>query len=341
MPIIGKNIAQIAQICLQLGGTHSHALAIARAIYRKRVSAYSEISGVPLALLRQMEALHPIGLQPYAHSALSSDGSSKYLHVNALGQSYESVLMPSAKRTTLCISSQAGCKMGCKFCLTGKMGFNGNLTTADILNQMLCLPESPAPNRLVIMGMGEPLDNYSEIEKSLEIINAEWGLAFGRSNITLSTVGLVDQLPRLLASRTCNVAVSLHSPFREQRMELMPIERTNPIAQVVQIIKENPLPKPLRISFEYVALAGVNTSSAHAAATAQLLAGIKCHLNVIAWNAHHDAQFSAPSSSELHNFIHHLKANGVLVAVRAPRAADIGAACGQMTGKHLPFSSCD
>jgi len=224
--------------------------------------------------------------------------------------------------------------MGCDFCLTGKIGFKGNLSALDIVNQLLSILESKKVNKLVIMGMGEPFDNFIEVQKAVEILTSQWGLAFGASNITISTVGLLDPLKNFLNKPFCNLAISLNNPFSDERKEIMPIESSNPIFDVVDLIRNNPLKKPLRISFEYVALSGINLSERHALALADLLVGIKCHLNIIRWNSHNGSPYNSPTDLELNAFISCLNKNGVLTAIRQSRGQDIGAACGQMAGNN-------
>ena len=259
-------------------------------------------------------------------------GRETFLFQNYQGQQFESVFMPSTKRNTLCISTQSGCRMGCDFCLTGKIDFKGNLLAQDILNQYFSIPDQEKINRIVIMGMGEPFDNFTEVKKAVEILTAEWGVAFGAANITLSTVGLHEPLRQFLENPFCNLAISLNNPFSEERKSLMPIESTNPIAKVVNLIKAKPLKKPLRVSFEYVALSGINTDEKYAKAIAELLDGIKYHLNIICWNSHNGSKFKSPSELELNVFISCLNKHGVLTSVRQSRGQDIGAACGQMAG---------
>lgn len=223
--------------------------------------------------------------------------------------------------------------MGCRFCMTGSIGFKGNLTSRDILNQLLSIPNSKEVNRIVIMGMGEPLDNFDEVLRAIKILTADWGCAFGKTNITLSSVGILNELENFLNNPVCNLAISLHSPFHEERSNLMPIEKSNPIEEVVNLIRNNPLPKPLRVSFEYVALSGVNLSCSHALAISELLKGIPCHLNIIPWNSHENAKFNTPKDEELQLFIVQLNSLGVLTSVRKSMASEIGAACGQMAGR--------
>lgn len=332
-PLLGKSIGEIETAVLELGGTTNHAQKLIKWLYKHTISSFEEINTIPLTLRKAIDSKYSIGQYPPIAVNESSDSTRKFLFENKQDQRFEAVYMPDDKRNTLCISTQSGCRMGCKFCLTGKIGFNGNLTSLDIVNQLYSIREKEEVNRLVIMGMGEPFDNYPKVEKAIKIFTAQWGFAFGASNITLSSVGIKSQLEKFLQKPFCNLAISLHSPFPDERKELMPIENSNPISEVINILKENPIKKPLRLSFEYVALGGINTSERHANAIAELLHGLKYHLNIICWNSHDGSIYNSPTNIELNTFISCLNSNGVLTAVRKSRGKDIGAACGQMAGR--------
>jgi len=330
--LLGKTLKEITEVVLRLNGQAEYALEIAKWIYKKEASTFDEIVSIPLSFRILLKKSYCIGNYNPTQIGESTDKTRKYLFENDRGQRFESVYMPSPKRNTLCISTQSGCRMGCEFCLTGKIGFNGNLSTLDILNQYVSIPEREKINRIVIMGMGEPFDNFSEVKEAVDILTSEWGAAFGSSNITLSTVGLHEPLKEFLEKPFCNLAISLNNPFRDERKSIMPIEGTNPIAEAVKLIKANPLKKPLRVSFEYVALSRRNTEERHAKAIAELLNGISYHLNIICWNSHEGSSYNSPTELELKAFISCLNKYGVLTSVRQSRGQDIGAACGQMAG---------
>lgn len=330
--ILGKTLDEIYEIVLELNGQSGHALEISKYLYRKDISSFNEMVSIPISLRNSLELNFSIGKHSPMLVTHASDNTCKYLFENNERLQFESVYMPSQKRNTLCISTQSGCKMGCDFCLTGKIGFKGNLLAQDIINQFLSIPERKKINRIVIMGMGEPFDNFREVKKAVEILTAEWGCAFGASNITISTVGLGEPLKEFLRNPFCNLAISLNSPFSEERKRLMPIESSNPIIETVKLIRKKPLKKPLRVSFEYVALSGINTTENHAKAIAELLYGIKCHLNIIRWNSHDGSLFGPPDELELNTFINCLGKHGILTSIRQSRGQDIGAACGQMAG---------
>ena len=332
-PLLGKNLEEINKLLFELIGNKDQSKGIAISIYKRNISSFQEINSIPLKLRKILEEKFSSGKYLPIDTVHSIDSTVKYLFQNEAKQRFETVYMPSLKRNTLCVSTQSGCRMGCSFCITGKIGFKGNLSTLDILNQYLIIPEWKKVNRIVLMGMGEPFDNYDIVEKAVKILTSQWGCSFGASNITISTIGIFDQLERFLEKPFCNLAISLHSPFSEERQLLMVIEKTNPIAEIIELLKKKPIQKPLRLSFEYVALGGINTSKKHANAISELLSGLKYHLNIICWNKHEGSMYNSPTELELKAFISCLNKNGVLTTVRESRGQDIEAACGQMAGK--------
>lgn len=331
--IIGLNVDGIKAFLISRGVDSLYGERISRWIYRKKIESLSEINDIPRSVIDAIvssfgDILSDLTINRFP----GTDGSVRYLYTNAEGQSYESIFMDNGKRKTLCISTQAGCRMGCRFCMTGSIGFKGNLSVRSIVEQFLAIPERKLVNRLVIMGMGEPFDNYDEVSKALEIFTSDWGFAFGKANITLSTVGVLSGLEKFLKQPGCNLAISLHSPFPDERAQLLPSENKNPIVEVVALLKKYPLFKPLRLSVEYVALSGINLSEGHAKAVAELLRGLKYHINIIPWNEHHAADFKQPSTEELKKFTRWLNQNGVLWTIRQSKGHEVGAACGQMAG---------
>lgn len=333
--ILGKTYKEVLALALDQAGTEEHALEVLKSIYKRGIFSFDEIFQIPIKAREKFKKEFKIVTSTPVCKTNASDGTIKYLVENGDGQQFETVFMPSSKRNTLCISTQSGCRMGCKFCLTGKIEFKGSLSAGDILNQYLSIPERKVVNRIVIMGMGEPFDNFEEVKKAVTILTANWGAAFGASNITISSVGLHEPLAEFLKNPFCNLAISLNNPFSKERQSLMPIEASNPIIKTVELIKASPLPKPLRISFEYVALSSENISVRHALAIASLLNGVNCHLNIIRWNSHKNSAFKSPSETELKAFIDCLNINGVRTTIRNSRGQDIGAACGQMVGTKL------
>jgi len=327
--LLGKTKAELVLVIKKFGGTKEHARILANYLYKKKSTNLNSIKEIPLDIRKKLAVKYSTGHYPYQESVASMDGTIKYLFKNTQGLFFETAYMPGDKRNTLCISTQSGCKMGCTFCMTGKLGYYGNLKSKDIINQILSIPERDKVNRIVLMGMGEPLDNFKEVKKALKILNANWGFAFGKAKITLSTIGIHSQLEKFLAEPLCNLALSLNSPFSTERANLMPIEHTDPISNIIELIRKNPLPRPLRVSFEYVALGNTNISKKHAKEIGQMLKGIPCHLNLIPLNSVNSI-YSRPNQKEMNRFVKDLNGFDVLVSIRESRGQDIGAACGQL-----------
>jgi 23S rRNA (adenine2503-C2)-methyltransferase len=266
------------------------------------------------------------------------DGTVKFLFGLSDGASIESVLIPEARRLTLCISTQAGCGFGCAFCATAVLGLKRNLTASEIVDQVIeasrDLLSGARITHVVLMGMGEPLANYAQTTAAIEIItDGEWGLGISPRRVTLSTVGLVPQIEKLMEETRVNLAVSLHAPTDELRAELMPVNRKYSLEQLLECCRKLPLPRRKRITFEYVLLGGVNDSEAQARQLAQVLRGIPSKVNVIPFNPHPGSKFLRPAAEQIDRFQEVLRAEGVQVNVRRPRGDDIQAACGQLQGE--------
>jgi 23S rRNA (adenine2503-C2)-methyltransferase len=274
---------------------------------------------------------YEIGLSAPVNESKSSDGTKKYLY-NILNDKYiEAAYIPDDDRATICVSSQAGCKMGCIFCMTGKQGFQGNLSSNEILNQFRSLPEFLTLTNIVYMGMGEPLDNIIEVLKSLDILTSEWGYAWSPTRITVSTVGIIAGIKEFLEKSRCHLAVSLHSPFDEERRMLMPVQRTNSVKEVLDIIRGFDFNNQRRVSFEYILFKGMNDTPAHLKELARILNGIKCRINIIRFHPIPGSEFQSPNLGTTINFKEALNAKGILTTIRASRGVDIQAACGLLS----------
>jgi 23S rRNA (adenine2503-C2)-methyltransferase len=274
---------------------------------------------------------YEIGLSAPVNESKSSDGTKKYLY-NVLNDKYiEAAYIPDDDRATICVSSQAGCKMGCIFCMTGKQGFQGNLSSNEILNQFRSLPEFLTLTNIVYMGMGEPLDNIIEVLKSLDILTSEWGYAWSPTRITVSTVGIIAGIKEFLEKSRCHLAVSLHSPFDEERRMLMPVQRTNSVKEVLDIIRGFDFNNQRRVSFEYILFKGMNDTPAHLKELARILNGIKCRINIIRFHPIPGSEFQSPNLGTTINFKEALNAKGILTTIRASRGVDIQAACGLLS----------
>ena len=245
----------------------------------------------------------------------------------------ETVMIPDDDRSTICVSSQVGCKMGCKFCMTGRQGFHGHLTAGQILSQFLEIDEAEKLTNAVFMGMGEPLDNYHAVLKTIEILTAEWGFGWSPKRITLSTIGVLPTLKNYLDDCKCHLAVSLHDPFPSERLSLMPMQKPFPIEETVKLIKQYDFTGQRRVSFEYIMFAGINDTKKHADALIRLLSGLECRINLIRFHKIPDSELSPSPMPVIEAFKKRLNDAGIITTLRASRGEDVLAACGMLAGK--------
>ena len=329
--LYGKNPAELAELCNELGMPRFAARQIARWLYVRHIEDPLCMTDIA-ALHRQhlAERFSP-ALRAPEHESVSTDGTKKYLFRTLQGHFIESAYIPDGERATLCVSSQARCRMGCRFCATGRQGLQQSLSAAEILNQLVSLPESARLTNLVFMGMGEPLDNPANVLRALEILTAEWGFAWSPTRITLSTAGVVPQLRRFLDASKVHLAVSLHNPFPDERAEIMPVEKAWPIAQVVEILREYDFTHQRRVSFEYIVMSGLNDSPRHIRELSRLLNGIKCRINLIRFHKIPGSPYFSPDAEAMIRFRDALTARGIQTTIRASRGEDIQAACGLLS----------
>jgi 23S rRNA (adenine2503-C2)-methyltransferase len=307
-------------------------------LYQKRAISFDEMTNLSRSLRDELAAAFSLGRLGTLRCAEARDGTVKFLFALADGESIESVLIPEAHRLTLCVSTQAGCGLGCAFCATAVLGLKRNLTASEIVDQVLeasrTLTDERRITHIVLMGMGEPLANYEQTLRALEIItDGDWGIGISPRRVTLSTVGLVPQIKKLMEDTKINLAVSLHAPNDELRGQLMPVNRKYPLKQLMDCCRALPLPRRKRITFEYVLLRGVNDSENHARQLATLLRGIPSKVNIIPFNPHPQSRFARPTDEEVARFQKILHDEGVQINVRRPRGDDIQAACGQLQGE--------
>jgi 23S rRNA (adenine2503-C2)-methyltransferase len=307
-------------------------------LFQKRVTAFSEMTNLARPLRDQLEEHFTISRLKTLRRAEARDRTVKFLFGLGDGASIESVLIPEARRLTLCISTQAGCGFGCAFCATAVLGLKRNLISSEIVDQVLeagrTLIGDERITHVVLMGMGEPLANYAQTVSALEIItDGEWGVGISPRRVTLSTVGLVPQIERLMEETKVNLAISLHAPTNELRGELMPVNRKYSLEQLLDCCRKLPIPRRKRITFEYVLLGGVNDSEQQARQLARVLRGIPSKVNVIPFNPHPGSGFSRPTPEQIERFQNVLRDEDVQINVRRPRGDDIQAACGQLQGE--------
>ena len=336
--LMGMTLAELQQVAAQVGLPGYTAKQMADWLYKKRIADVSEMTNIALTKRALLAEDYEIGAYLPAMAQRSVDGTIKYLYAAGEGQYVESVYIPTDDRATLCVSSQVGCKMNCLFCMTGKQGFSANLTANQILNQIQSLPESASLTNLVFMGMGEPLDNVNELFKVLEILTAPWGYGWSPKRITVSTVGVMKGLRRFLEESECHLAFSLHSPYPEERLSLMPVEKAFPAQEVIDLIRQYDFSHQRRVSFEYIVFKGLNDDLKHADALARLFRQIPCRVNLIRFHAIPNVPLQTSDMGRIEAFRDRLNAKGVVCTIRASRGEDIFAACGMLsTAKSRTF----
>jgi 23S rRNA (adenine2503-C2)-methyltransferase len=329
--LYGKTLNELIAVAKRIGMPGFGAKQIADWLYKKEIRTIDEMTNLSRMMRETLSADYEVGLYPPEKESESTDGTKKYLYKVLNNKYIETAYIPDNDRATICVSSQAGCKMGCVFCMTGKQGFQGHLTSNEILNQFRSLPEFRSLTNMVYMGMGEPLDNLTEVMKTLEILTSDWGYGWSPTRITVSTVGLVGSIKEFLEKSRCHLAVSLHSPFDEERRKLMPIQKTNTVEEVIDIIRNFEINNQRRISFEYILFKGLNDTPGHIKELARLLNGVKCRINIIRFHAIPGSEFRSPDLGTTINFKEALNAKGILTTIRASRGVDIQAACGLLS----------
>ena len=311
---------------------------LAEWIYDKRVDSFDEMINISAKNKQWLKEHCEIGRKAPIEYAESKDGTRKYIFRVRGGNVVEAVYIPDHDRATLCVSSQAGCKMNCYFCATGRMGFRGNLTADEILNQILSIPGkdekslNPLTN-IVFMGMGEPLDNWSAVKRALDAVTSDWGLAWSPKRVTVSTVGKLPQIKNLLDETDVHVAVSVHSPFMEEREQLMPAQKAFPLKDVLNILRGYDFSKQRRLSVEYIMWMGVNDDMAHARQLERLLQGLHCRVNLIRFHSIPGVELRPCSEERMIMFRNYLNSKGITATIRASRGEDIMAACGMLAAK--------
>ena len=330
-PLYGKNPAELAALGAETGLPRFAARQLARWLYVKHIEDPMLMTDIPAARRALLAERFRQVLTPPERVTESADGTKKYLFRTQQGAYIESAYIPDGDRATLCVSSQAGCRMGCKFCATGRQGLQHSLTAAEILNQIGSIPESDRLTNVVYMGMGEPLDNTDNVLRALDILTAEWGFGWSPTRITLSTAGVVPELRRLLDSTKVHLAVSLHNPFPHERAEIMPIEKAWPIREVVEILRRYDFTHQRRVSFEYIVMSGLNDSPRHIRELCRLLDGIKCRINLIRFHKIPGSPYFSPDDRAMIAFRDALTAKGIHTTIRTSRGEDIQAACGLLS----------
>lgn len=331
--LLGMTLPQLREVAASVGLPSFAAKQLARRLYVQRASTIEEMTELPKKAREALSETHCVGLTPPKTAAESADGTVKFLFDGRGGRDIEAVYIPDHDRATLCVSSQAGCKMGCKFCMTGRQGFHGNLDSTDIINQVMSIPQSQSLTNIVFMGMGEPMDNLPAVLSAIEVLTAPWGFAWSPKRITVSSIGKLKELKQLLDQTKVHVAISIHSPYPDERLALMPVEKAWPIAQVIDLLRNYDFAHQRRLTVEYIVWRGLNDDLRHADALARLLRGVDCRVNLIRYHSLPDSELQTASERTMTAFRDRLNAIGVTATIRASRGEDIQAACGMLAGK--------
>ena len=329
--LYGKTPEELAALCGGMGMPRFAARQIARWLYVRHTEDPLLMTDIAAAHRQRLAERFAPAFNAPERVTESADGTKKYLFRIPGGHAVESAYIPDGERATLCVSSQAGCRMGCKFCATGRQGLQRSLTAAEILNQIVSLPERDSLTNVVFMGMGEPLDNTDNVLRALEIMTSEWGFGWSPTRITLSTAGVAPELQRFLDATKVHLAVSLHNPFHEERATIMPVERAWPIAEVAAILRRYDFTHQRRVSFEYIVMSGLNDSPRHIRELCRLLDGIKCRINLIRFHKIPGSPYFSPDDEAMIRFRDTLTAKGIQTTIRASRGEDIQAACGLLS----------
>jgi 23S rRNA (adenine2503-C2)-methyltransferase len=333
--LFGKTMTELENIASEKGFPKYVAKQIADWLYKKNISSIDEMSNLSKKIRDELNLKFELGLDKNINVQSSTDGTKKYLYNVGKSRFIEAAYIPEEKRATLCVSTQSGCKMACEFCMTGKQGFQGHLTSGQILNQVKMLPEFEKLTNIVYMGMGEPLDNVDEVLKSIEILTSDYGFGMSPKRITVSTTGIIPGLIRFLDESNCHLAISIHNPIKEERLKIMPVEKKNPIEEVLSIIKNHDFSKQRRVSFEYIMFKDFNDTPVHAKELVKQLHGLKSRVNLIRFHSIPGATLVGSSDSKIEEFKELLEKKGLTVTIRKSRGQDIDAACGMLSTKEM------
>lgn len=350
--LLGKTPEELKAIAVSVGLPAFTGKQLAQWLYVKRVKSFDEMTNISKAGREKLAERYEVGVSAPVGMALSSDGTKKYLFpvscVKAQGlnayeearpeeledAAIEAVMIPDDDRRTLCVSSQSGCRMGCRFCMTGRQGFHGHLSAADILSQFIAVDECHELTNAVFMGMGEPLDNYENVMRAIEVLTADWGFAWSPKRITLSSIGVIPNLVKYLEDCRCHLAISLHDPFPEERRDIMPVQKAYPIGDVVRLLKRYDFSGQRRVSFEYTMFAGLNDTKRHEDALIRMLGGLECRVNLIRFHKIPGFPYETSSDAIMESFRDRLNSHGITCTIRSSRGEDILAACGMLAGEH-------
>lgn len=343
--LLGLNLEALKAAAVSCGLKPFVGKQLAEWMYVKKVRSFDQMTNISKASREALAARFDLGVASPVGTAESSDGTKKYLFPvecvvagRVEESAVEAVMIPDEDRRTLCVSSQAGCRMGCRFCMTGRQGWHGNLSASDIINQFLSVDEASSLTNTVFMGMGEPMDNYDAVAAAIEVLTADWGFGWSPKRITVSSVGLLPPLKKFLDTQKCHLAISLHNPFDEERLSFMPVQKAFPVRDVIALIRKYDFSGQRRVSFEYTMFSGYNDDKVHADALVRLLRGLECRVNLIRFHKIPDFQYECSPDASMEAFRDRLNNNGIMCTIRSSRGEDILAACGMLAGKHADRS---
>ena len=334
--LLGKTLEELQAVAQEVGLPRFAGKQLAEWIYVRRATSFDEMTNISLKGREALKARYTIGRHTPVAEAISKDGTKKYLFQvgnetrSDEARYIESVYIPDNDRATLCVSTQAGCKMGCRFCMTGTLGFHGHLTAADILNQIFSIPDADKLTNIVYMGEGEPMDNLDNVLRSLNAMTNAWGCAWSPKRITVSSVGITKGLKRYIEESECHLAISLHNPFAIERQEVMPIEKVNHLSEVIALLKQYDWSHQRRVSFAYICWGGVNDTPKHANELLRWLKGLDCRINLIRFHAGVDQSFTSSNEKQMEWLRDYLTERGITTTIRRSRGEDILAACGML-----------
>ncbi|MFI3278667.1 MAG: 23S rRNA (adenine(2503)-C(2))-methyltransferase RlmN [Rikenellaceae bacterium] len=330
-PLYGKTLSHLESICGELKLPKFTAKQIASWLYSKHVLTIDEMTNISVKGRELLKMHYEVGRVAPLKEREAKDGTKKYLFATRESAYIETAYIPDKERATLCLSSQAGCRMGCVFCATARQGLQHSLSTNEILNQFASVPEFSNLTNIVFMGMGEPLDNMDSVMVAIEILTSVWGYGWSPYRITLSTAGVTRELRRFLDSCSVHLAVSLHNPYSNERAEIMPIEKAYPIAEFIEVLRGYDFSHQRRVSFEYILMSGKNNSPHHIRELCRLLNGVKCRLNIIKFHKIPGSDIYSPEDEKIVRFRDTLTAKGIHTTIRQSRGEEIEAACGLLS----------
>jgi 23S rRNA (adenine2503-C2)-methyltransferase len=333
--LFGKTLDELQSLVVEMGLPKFTGKQIADWLYKKKVTSVDEMTNLSKKARTLLSEKYEVGTFSSVKVQESTDGTKKYLFPTSHDKYIETAMIPDKYRRTVCVSSQVGCKMGCLFCMTGKQGFNGQLTAGEIVNQVQMIDETDSVTNIVYMGMGEPFDNLDEVLKSIDILTAEWGYAMSPRRITVSSIGIVPALKRFLNESKCNVAISVHTPFDDERQKLMPVQLAYPLKSIIDEIRAFDFDSQRKVSIEYIVFGGLNDTPNHVKEMARLLNGIRSHVNLIRFHPIPGTPLEKTNETRLQRFKDDLNNKGILTTIRASRGQDIYAACGMLSTKGL------